>query len=245
MSTMSADEPTPQDYATAYTGSRRRIRALITEALDTTPGHTVAATTIPACPDWSVRSLCAHLAGIAVDLLARRNPGPDAQAWVDGQITARADRALMSLLDEWDTVGEAFADLIAQRPRQFSGLVLDVVAHEHDLCAALGVVGERHSDGVRAAMFVEARQILDRDLPAHGLGSVVLRADGDEWVCGTGPVGLTLDLSGHTEGTWELTRLLGSRRSLAQLRRYPWQGDLDTYLVGLAHMPLPTVDLVE
>ena len=39
--------------------------------------------------------------------------------------------------------------------------------------------------------------------------------------------------------------LLGSRRSLAQLRAYPWQGDLDRYLPGIAHMDLPASDLVE
>jgi hypothetical protein len=64
-------------------------------------------------------------------------------------------------------------------------------------------------------------------------------------VCGEGDVALTLDLGDRPDGTWHLTRVLGSRRSLAQLRSYPWQGDLDRYLPALAHMPLPESDLDE
>lgn len=237
---MPGQDLSPQEYADEYAASRARIRAIVERA---PTGAT--STVIPSCPDWTVHSLCAHLAGIACDLVNRNNPSGDAQAWVDRQIAERSDRTLGSLLDEWDEYGPRFEAIMVNHPRSFSGLVMDVVAHEHDLCGALGIVGDRSSKGVRATMFIEAYQILDRDLPARGLAATRFIADGDEWIAGTGPVELTLDLSGHENATWELIRLLGSRRSMAQLRTYPWQGDLDRYVVGLAHMPLPTEDLVE
>ncbi|MEY4371850.1 MAG: hypothetical protein RL219_619 [Actinomycetota bacterium] len=243
---MANDDITPEQYGTEYAASRQRIRGIIERASSgpsTVAG--LAGTIIPACPDWSVTNILAHLAGVTRDIVERRNPGPDVQAWVDGQVADRAARSLPSLLDEWDEFAPRFEALIASHPRAFSGLVLDVVAHEHDICSAIGIVGDRASSGVRAAMLVEARQILDRDLPRAGLGAVRVVADGEEWICGTGSVGLSLDLGDLPHGTWELTRILGSRRSLRQMRTYAWQGDLDAYLPGIAHMPLPDSDLVE
>ena len=243
---MSNTDLSPEEYAAEYGASRQRIRAIVEAAAsDASTARAIASTVVPACPDWSLTNICSHLAGICRDLVERNNPGADTQAWVDRQVAERSHRTLDSLLDEWDEFSPRFETLIAKYPKGFSGLVLDVVAHEHDICGALGVEGDRGSAGVRACMMIEARQILDRDLPAHQLGAARFVADGEEWLCGTGEVGLTLDLGDRAHGTWELTRLLGSRRSLAQLRSYPWQGDLDRYLPGIAHMDLPGADLVE
>ena len=243
---MSTVDLTPEEYAVEYGQSRQRIRSIVEAATaDPATAQLIAGVTVPACPDWTLTNICSHLAGICRDLVERNNPGPDTQAWVDRQVAERAGRSLGSLLDEWDDYSPRFETLIAKHPRGFSGLVLDVVAHEHDICGALGIDGDRTSRGVHACMLIEARQILDRDLPAAGLGAARFLADGEEWLCGSGDVGLTLDLGDSPAGTWELTRLLGSRRSLAQLRAYPWQGDLDRYLPGIAHMNLPANDLVE
>lgn len=243
---MNTVDLTPEEYAAEYGESRQRIRSIVEAAVSNpATAQSIAGVTVPSCPDWTLTNICSHLAGICRDLVERNNPGADTQAWVDRQVAERADRSLGSLLDEWDEYSPRFESLIAKHPRGFSGLVLDVVAHEHDICGALGIEGDRTSSGVHACMLIEARQILDRDLVTHGLGAARFLADGEEWLCGTGDVGLTLDLGDHPSGTWELTRLLGSRRSLAQLRAYPWQGDLDRYLPGIAHMDLPASDLVE
>ena len=243
---MSTVDLTPEEYANEYGESRQRIRSIVEAAVSNpATAQSIAGVMVPACPDWTLTNICSHLAGICRDLVERNNPGADAQAWVDRQVAERADRSLGSLLDEWDEYSPRFETLIAKHPHGVSGLVLDVVAHEHDICGALGIEGDRTSRGVHACMLIEARQILDRDLVAHSLDAARFLADGEEWLCGTGDVGLTLDLGDHPSGTWELTRLLGSRRSLAQLRAYPWQGDLDRYLPGIAHMDLPASDLVE
>ena len=38
---------------------------------------------------------------------------------------------------------------------------------------------------------------------------------------------------------FELIRVFGSRRSEAQLRALPWEGDRDRYLEARSHLPLP------
>lgn len=229
--------PAP-DYADEYATCRSRIRELLDGCDDAT-----AATVVPACPAWTVRDLCAHLAGIAAALVARDNPPPgDNQPWVDRLVAERADRSVADLLDEWDAVGPAFEQIMRKVPRAFGGLVYDVVAHEHDLRHALGRPGARDSDGVHASLEVQA-DMLARDLAAHGPGgggTISLHVEGRTFTVGEGQPVLAL-----TTTAFEALRLLGSRRSHAQLLAAPWEGDVTPFLPALTHMPLPDHDLVE
>jgi hypothetical protein len=148
------------------------------------------------------------------------------------------------ILDEWDVVGPAFEAAIVARPAAFAPLLYDVVAHEHDLRHVLGKPGARDTAGVLASMFVEAG-ILERDLKRLGMAAVEVAAEGQKWTVGEGDVELRLDLGDHPNGVFELIRLLGSRRSRAQMADYPWDGDWERYLSALAHLPLPEQDFVE
>jgi uncharacterized protein (TIGR03083 family) len=219
-----------------YGAARRRIAELLTGPHDTS-------TRIPACPDWDVPDLCAHLAGVCADLAAGRLPQGDTQAWVDAQVADRRGRTVASLLDEWHEASPVFESLMAQRGA-LAGLVLDAVAHEHDLRHALDRPGARDAAGVTVSMAFE-RTLMHRDLTSRGLPAVrVASADG-EWVAGDGDVAVTLDLGGREHGTWELFRLLGSRRSERQVAAYPWAGDWRSQRDGIFHMPLPAADLDE
>jgi uncharacterized protein (TIGR03083 family) len=228
--------PAP-DYADEYAACRGRVRQLLADCDDA-----MAATTVPTCPDWSVHDLCAHLAGVPAALVARENPPPgDNQPWVDRQVAERADRTVAELLDEWDAVGPAFERIMRKVPRAFGGLVYDVVAHEHDLRGALGRPGARDSDGVWASLEVLAGMVAD-DLARHGPvpGTVRLQAGDRRWVLGSGAPEVSLEAD-----PWELGRLLGSRRSRAQLLSAGWEGDVEPFLGALAHMPLPGHDVIE
>jgi uncharacterized protein (TIGR03083 family) len=228
--------PAP-DYAEEYAAARARVRALLADS-----DHAAAATMVPACPDWTVHDLCAHLVGVPAALVARDNPpAGDNQPWVDRHVAERADRPLGELLDEWDAVGPAFEGLMRKLPRAFGGLVYDAVAHEHDLRGALGRPGDRDGAGVVASLDVMIPMV-ERDLAAHGPvpGTLRLRAGDREWVVGGGEPTLSL-----TTTPFELMRLLGSRRSRAQIVAAPWDGDVEAFLPVLAHMPLPERDIVE
>jgi uncharacterized protein (TIGR03083 family) len=224
----------PADFAREYEATRARITALVAD-LTASDAQGI----VPACPDWTVKDLLAHLVGVPSDLVARRNPTEPVQAWVDAQVEARRDVPVAGLLAEWDEVGPTFAGLIERKPALFAGLLYDVVAHEHDLRGALGRPGARDSEALRLSMITECEQ-LTADLTRLDLPAVLLRAGDDEWIAGSGEPELAID----TE-LFELFRLLGSRRSVAQMGAAPWEGDLDRFLPALAHMPLPTADLVE
>lgn len=225
-----------EQAAQEYGAARQRIAGHLAGEVDTS-------VRIQACPDWDVADLCAHLAGVCADLAAGRLPHGDTQAWVDAQVADRRGRSVSSLLDEWHETSPAFEALMAQRGG-LAGLVLDAVAHEHDLCHALGIAGDRASSGLAVSMAFE-RNLLERDLASNGLPAVCARSADGEWVAGTGEPALTLDLSDRPHGTFELFRLLGSRRSERQVDTYPWQGSWRDLRAGVFHMDLPADDLVE
>jgi hypothetical protein len=150
------------------------------------------------------------------------------QAWLDGLVPP-ADRSPDASTRGCRARHRAFLERMGPGGGQ---MVYDAVAHEHDLRAALGVPGGRDSSGVLACA-TAASMLLARDLAAHGLPAVRVTSNGRTWDVGEGPAELAVELD-----PFELIRVLGSRRSEAQLRRLPWQGDLDRYL-PVSHMPLP------
>ena len=58
----------------AYRSTRGRISELVRSCDDAS-----AETIVPACPDWTVRQLCSHLAGVCADLVAGNRPARDVQ----------------------------------------------------------------------------------------------------------------------------------------------------------------------
>jgi hypothetical protein len=180
--------------------------------------------------------------GIASDLGASRMPGSDSQAWIDGHVADRKGRPIDQLIDEWLTSGvEGFID------KTGSGqLLLDVCAHEHDICQALGEVGDRDTEALHRCVFAMS-ELLRKDLLAKGApGAVALSSRGDSWTVGEGPVGLMLEAE-----PFDLIRIFGGRRSENQMRKLPWKNpdgsaaDVGPWLVYLAHFPYPVADLVE
>lgn len=230
------------ECADEYDACRQRITEL-TSDLSTED----LATRVQACPEWSVFDACAHLAAIPASILANDLPGDDADAWVARTIADRAGRPIGAVLDEWAEVTPAFKELMLTGG-QLAGMVLDAVAHEHDIRHALGRPGGRDARGVVLSLGF-TKMIMDRDLRAGAPGTVVRFACADgTWQAG-GPADaaptITLDLGARADGTFELMRALGSRRSAGQLDTLPWDGDWRSAADGIFHMPLPEHDLVE
>ena len=223
-----------EERAAAYAACRRRVRELLGGISEAQAGAIV-----PACPDWTIRNLSAHLAGVCRDLAERNLPAGDVQAWVDRQVAERAGRSVTALLDEWDEFGSAFEAMIATRPERTGALLYDVIAHEHDAASALGLIGDRTSNGIHLSIDIIAAMI-DGDLTKAGLPAVRFTDGTRAWEVGQGSVQFTMEAE-----TFELMRALGSRRSIGQLEAMTHSGDLNRFLPGIAHLPLPVTDLVE
>ncbi len=231
---MTVPEALGDERAAEYAACRTRVRALL-GVINEEQANTV----VPACPDWTVRNLTAHLAGVCRALVERNLPTGDVQVWVDAQVSDRAERSVASLLDEWDEFGPAFEAMIVTRPERTGGLLYDIVAHEHDAASALGTRTDRSSEGVRLSLDIMAG-LIHSDLAKAGLPAVRFGDGTRTWEIGEGPVEFTMEAD-----TFTLMRALGSRRSIDQLRRIDHTGDFDRFLPGLAHLPLPGTALVE
>lgn len=225
------------DLVAHYEATRGRIVDHVASLTDA-----AASVRVPACPEWTVHDTVAHVTGIAADLGAGRMPGGDAQAWIDGHVADRKGRPLQQLIDEWLTSGvEGFIE------KSGSGqLLYDVCAHEHDICHALGKVGDRTTDAVQACL-PALSEVLRKDLLAKGApGSVRLTTRARSWTVGEGPVQLMLEAE-----PFDLLRIFGSRRSEKQMRALPWKNpdgspaDVAPWLTYLAHFTYPATDLVE
>ncbi len=228
------DVSVDQRLAVEYGKARRRVRFLL-EDVEEDAGER----RVPACPAWTVVDLLAHLAGLAVGYGTGPVPDGDREMWLVGLVSERRGSPVAQLLDEWDRAGPPMEQAIAAEPPRRWPLVYDVIAHEHDLRGALGRPGDRDGDAIRLGLQLGLR-ITERDLARHALPGIRVLADGVELVAGDDPIELTLEAS-----TFEAFRLLGSRRTLAEMRRAAFTGDLERYLPGLVHMHLPIHSLEE
>lgn len=197
---------------------------------------------VPACPDWRVRDVVAHLVGIAADLNAGRIPGPDddGDAWTARQVEARAGATLAELAEEWERESgpfEAGLDLFGYA--MGSHFLGDLLQHASDIRAALDL--ERVADDLTLDIAFDfyadaAHESLVAD--ADGAVTMVL---GQERLT----IGPDVAVAELTTDRFEAFRLLGGRRSEAQIRALPWTGDVDRVVRRLSRYPLPVTDLVD
>jgi hypothetical protein len=77
------------DLVGVYRQGRERVLEL---AADLDEGD--ATIVVRACPQWTVKDVYAHIAGVPADILAGRIEGVGTDEWTARQVAARADRSL-------------------------------------------------------------------------------------------------------------------------------------------------------
>ena len=182
-----------------------------------------AAMRVPACPEWTIKDVYAHQAGVVADALAGRLDGVATDPWTARQVDARKDKTLTEVLDEWEEIVEpfeAFLETGAAPPQ----VIIDQWSHEQDLRAALDRPGNRDDD--RAKFCLEALTGLRGQSWEHEAFDVI--GDSGTWRFGNGEPQVTLKASDY-----DLNRTLLGRRSLAQVRAMDWTGDPEPILPHL------------
>ena len=223
-----------REWSALYAAGRQSLSDLVLE-------HAAAAgTSTPACPEWTVHDVVAHVTGIAADLVAQRLDGVGTDAWTSAQVDSRRDRTIEQIVDEWTSIAPQFEsglDLLGPGAGQPS--VSDLTIHEHDARGALNAPGNRESDGIAVA-FEYYAQSLGARVTEHGLPALRLIGDGDEQVAGDGEPTATVRAT-----RFDLVRTLSGRRSSAQVRALDWTGDPTPYLDVISAYGARTDDLVE
>lgn len=212
-----------------------RVRGLVTDAVEH-DGERALDLTVPACPDWTVHDLLAHMVGLVADVLGGDEADDHDAAWTQAQVDARRDRTGREILDEWESHSDAMLAHLTDDPRPLG----DAIIHEQDLRGALERPGARSTEGLRVVRESMATMLGDAlgDLPP-----VTLLATDDGWSWSSGPehAGVVLEASG-----FDLFRALTSRRTAAELGSWVVDGDVAPYLDAFAQLgPLPTHRLPE
>ncbi|MGW6447187.1 maleylpyruvate isomerase N-terminal domain-containing protein [Lentzea sp. NPDC055074] len=178
------------------------------------------ARTVPACPEWTVHQVVAHLSGEASDLVSGRMEGAPSDEWTARHVAERADVPVEDLLEQWNV----FGDKIAEMPRIPFQLALDAITHEADLRAALG--RERLPDTAwqPTLVWMAPRRLTD----------VTVKTEfGD---LGDGPI--TVEVEGY-----ELWRAFFGRRSRRQMESWNWSGPAP--IEKIPFFPARETDLME
>ena len=213
-----------------YHVTRRRVTELIG---DLDAGD--YARRVPACPEWDVHDLVAHMSGIPDELTNGNYPSGDTQAWLDAIVDSRKDASVGELLARWEATDGKVDELIDGGA---SLMLADVVSHEHDLRGAVDRPGARGAAEVRAVVQIELDLL---GIKEAGLAPLVIDSGEVQWASHVAKPGCTL----HVD-PWEAIRLLMSRRTADEFRAVPATGDVEPYLALIAaHSPLPEASLGE
>ncbi len=189
---------------------------------------------VPACPQWTVRQVFAHQAGVAADILGGRLDGVTTDAWTDRQVAERADRSLTEILDEWDgdapRVLEAMAPMAdAVDPR----MVIDIWTHDQDVRSAVDRPG--HRDDATATWVAERLQAnAERRFIGADLSPTAV-------AFGSDPVDVAV-----VADPFEFSRAAVGRRSPAQVSGWAWSvEDPDPYVALIPVFTARSTDLIE
>ena len=238
-----------------YGGAYRDLRVRVTDLLRSVPPADLDAIA-PATPEWRVRDLAAHLAGVCDDGLhgnlgSVTSAGSDlvvgvddpeaVNSWTDVHVTKRADWPIEQVLDNWAELAEQVEPTLNALHPAIGQLLADAVTHEHDIRGGLGKPGDRDS----AAMVIGVDWLLR-------LMSKLLKRDIDgtlriEHEDGAVDIGTAEPVTVLRTTRFEILRVVTGRRSMEQMRAMDWNGPLDpsVLIVAPGLYPPRATDLIE
>jgi uncharacterized protein (TIGR03083 family) len=223
-------------FGEAYSATRRSVIELVSDLPEEQ-----AALRVPACPDWRVRDVVAHLTGIAVDATKGELEGVGSPEWTQRQVDERADRTLSEVVAEWEAVGAQIDGSLEYFPKAAASLFVgDTVTHEHDVRLPLGRPGERSSPAVELALDGYVRWF-GRRLKERGLPAVRILAGGREWTAGEGEPGAVVE----APSTFELLRALTGRRTNDEIAAFRWTGEREQFVEVFSMYGVPSAPLGE
>ena len=195
---------------------------------------------VPACPEWTITDLVAHLVGVAEDFAAGNFDNAGSDAWTKTQIARRSKLAMRALIDDWDAVSRQLDPSLDEvRPGVAAMLIGDAVTHEHDLRGALNLPGARDSDAMWIALDRNVRRfgkrIKDAELP-----SVAVCCEDRKWQAGV--LEPAVELRGDR---FELLRALTGRRTVQEITSLAWTGDVKPYIELVPNYPVTRNSLSE
>jgi uncharacterized protein (TIGR03083 family) len=249
------------DLGSVYGAGRQRLTELVSGL-----SEEAASKPVPACPEWTVHDVIAHLAGVCSDVVNGNLEGVATDPWTAKQVEARKDWPLAKVIDEWTEHAAQVEPIVQFFPGRVSEqFVLDFTTHEHDVRQALGSPGARDSEGVQVGVRFMVEIGFLTGIAMRGLPALEIQADDQRWVAGgLGPAAADVDAAvmakaggvltagepplvsdASPEGalkvsSFELMRALSGRRNAEQIKAFDWSVDPAPYLPAFQFGPFTT-----
>ena len=219
------------DLGALYAAARGRITGVLDGA-----GPEVGSVPCPATPGWTVHDVVAHLRGITGDARVGNLDGVATDAWTAAQVERHRDDPLSRLLLDWAVDAEPFeAFLSGPHGAGAARAVIDVHAHEHDMCGALGVSATLPDAFARWGLAALVDGFNER-VSTAGLSAVCVRTDeGDALGPADAPVALAVSRV-------ELFRSMLGRRAATQVAAFDWRGADPTLFLPHFFVFIPRMD---
>ncbi|MGH4023849.1 MAG: maleylpyruvate isomerase family mycothiol-dependent enzyme [Pseudonocardiaceae bacterium] len=227
------------DYFEVYREARGRIVGLVRGC-----SAEQRARTVPGCPRWTVADTVAHLAAVAVDVVAGALTGVPGEEHTAAQVAQRRGSTLEEVIAEWDEACGQLAgwgssegpieQALAAR-RLPSAMVHDVLTHEADIRGALEAGRPPDSAwGASLALMLRHPERLGT------VGRLTVRTGPHEFTVGSGEPAATLEVD-----PYEFWRAQVGRRSRAQMAAWRWSGNPAPYLRAIPVFGPTETDLAE
>lgn len=206
----------------AYRYCRAELSRLIADHLD------AADRVVPACPEWTVRDVVAHVVGGCVWAVQARE-GLDVSGPPD-----LADVEMTRLLDDWRQTSERLDVLLAGGADPVHPMMaLDLFAHELDIRHVLGTPPPPDHPGYPGALDAAVAGF-SHEVRRRGLPVLRIAAPGAEWTAGSGTPGSGTPAGTLEGGRHDLFRTLTGRRTNAQIADLTWSVSPDPWLPAFA-----------
>ena len=211
----------------------RQVVARVGELVENAPDAEMEIA-VPACPDWTVRQVVAHLAGLAQDWVDGNLASYGSTEWTASQVSRFERQPMPDLLRAWTENAAKFGSLdrapLGGTPAMWA--FGDAVVHEADLRAVLAPGTQVPADslalGLKAAIARWRAELGNAEVAPLDIVATDMRT----WRVGVA------DETPNTVTTtgYELFRFLFGRRSRVQVEGWEWSCDPAPYLdIGLPY----------
>lgn len=229
------------DYAGAY----REVRVDLIDVLRSRSDPELDAIA-PATPEWRVRDIAAHLAGVCDDLTQGNMAGVATDEWTAAQVAKRADWAMERLIEYWDEHAIVVEGQMNAWGPGIGQMVFDAFTHDQDIRGALDEPGGRESAAAAISFdwsvtSLQAPTVGEPDDPRLRPAIHLVTEAGEADILGPPAAATTLRVS-----RFEFLRAITGRRSRRQIEALDWEGSprVDDLVVNDFFRPSP-VDIVE
>jgi uncharacterized protein (TIGR03083 family) len=229
------------DYAGAYHDVRVGLIDLLRSRNDPEL-DTIA----PATPEWRVRDVAAHLAGVCDDITQGNMTGVATDEWTAAQVAKRADWTMEQLVTDWDEHAIVVEGQMNTWGPGMGQMVFDAFTHEQDIRGAFDEPGGRESAAAAISFdwivtSLQAPADASPDDPRLLPPIHVVTDAGEADIFGAPGAATTLRVS-----RFEFLRTITGRRSRRQIEALNWDGAprVDDLCVNDLFRP-SLVDIVE